>query len=143
MEQTLDNPAVSRECFKCKFKGETTATACPNCGRKLYGPREIRGRGIVQVASGGFLVVFMGAIAIFVASMLAGGMRDPANAKKIQEQAGLLLVIYAVFGMVIIFGLHGLVMGIYQIATGRRNKVLIWIMWILLFGLMFVMGMFL
>jgi len=85
----------------------------------------------------------MGAIAIFVASMLADGTRDPSNAKKIQEQASLLLVIFAIFGMVIIFGLHGLVMGIYQIATGRRNKVLIWIMWILLFGLMFVMGMFL
>ena len=142
MEQTLDNPSVFRECFKCTFKGETSETTCPSCGRKLYGPKEIRNRGIVQVLSGGFLVVFMGAIAFFVSSMLAGSMRDPANAKKIQEQASTFVVIYAIFGMVIVFGLHGLIMGIYQIATGRRSKVLIWIMWILMFGLLFVVGVF-
>ena len=141
-EQALGNPSVFRECFKCNFKGETTETKCPNCGRKLYGPKEIRTRGIIQLISGLFLVVFMGAIAIFVASMLANQLKDPSSAKKIQEQSSMLLVIFAIFGMVIVFGLHGLIMGIWQIATGRRNQVMIWIMYVLLFGLFFVGGAF-
>jgi succinate dehydrogenase/fumarate reductase cytochrome b subunit len=142
MEQTLDEAAEFKECFKCKFKGVTPSVNCPNCGRKLYGPKQIRRRGIVQVISGGFLVVFMGAIAILVGLMLTDSMKNPDSAKKIHDEAGTLLVIYAIFGLVIIFGLHGLIMGVWQIATGRRNTVLIWIMWVLLFGLLFVAGAF-
>jgi len=142
MEQTLDNPSEFKECFKCKFKGMTPSADCPNCGRKLYGSKQIRRRGIVQVITGGFLVLFMGAIAVFVSLMLAGSMKNPDSAKKIHDEAATLLVIYAIFGLVIVFGLHGLIMGIWQIATGRRNAVLIWIMWVLLFGLLFVAGAF-
>lgn len=135
-------PPVFRECFKCKFDGVTTATQCPKCGRKLYGPKEIRTRGVLQVITGLFLVVLMGGITIFVTTFLASRIQDPTASKEIRQQTGTLLAIYAIFGFVIVFGLHGLIMGIWQIVTGRRSRVLIWIMWALLFGLMFVAGAF-
>ena len=133
---------VLKECFKCKYIGMTAEVKCPKCGRKLYGPREIRTRGVVQLISGLFLVIFMGGIAIFVTTLIAGNMNDPDTAKKLKDEAGVFLAIYAIFGLVIAFGLHGTVMGIWQIATGRRNKVLVWIMWALLFALLFVGGAF-
>src|SRR4051794_14624811 len=102
------NAALFRECFKCKFKGDTTDIKCPNCGRKLYGPKEIRTRGIVQLIAGLFLVVFMGGVAIFVSTILANGLKDPTSATKIQQQSSMFLVIFAIFGLVIVFGLHGL-----------------------------------
>ena len=142
MDNIAETHGMFKECFKCKWTGTTLETKCPQCGRKLYGPKEIRRRGVVQLISGLFLVVFMCGIAVFVATMLAGNMKNPDSAKKMQEQAGMLLLIYAIFGMVIVFGLHGTIMGIWQIATGRRNKVMVWIMWVLLFGLMVVAGAF-
>lgn len=141
MQEMAEN-SVFRECFKCKYKGVTAETKCPQCGRKLYGPKEIRTRGIIQVVSGLFLVVFMGAIAIFVGAMLVGASKDPSSAKRVQEAAGTLLIIYAIFGLVIVFGLHGLIMGLWQIVTGRRNQLLIWIMWGLLLLLLFAGGVF-
>lgn len=131
-----------KECFKCKTLEQTSNMNCPRCGRKLQGPKQIRTRGAVQLASGLFLVIFMGVIAVAVGGITERAMRDPGQAQKITEQASTFLAIYAIFALVIVFGLHGIVIGTFQLVTGRRNKVLVWIMWLLLFLLLFACGLF-
>ena len=133
--------AVFRECFKCKFAAVTAETQCPKCGKKLQGPREIRTRGVILIAIGIFLAAFMGAIAVFVWLMLAGAMQDPRNAKDIRADMPALIAIYGLFAVVVLFGLHSILIGVWQVIVGRRNKIFIWTMWAILFALLFVAGL--
>ena len=121
-----------KECFKCSFRGETSNLDCPQCGKKLRTSKNIRTRGVVQIVTGVFLVLMMGGLSIFIGTLITKGINDPETAKKIAEQKDFLLVVYAFFGVIALFGLNGIVMGLWQVATGRRNKVLMWIMFVLL-----------
>ena len=129
-----------RECFKCWYRAETAATQCPKCGKVLRNSKNIRTRGIIGIVTGLFLALFMGAIAVGVAFMLAAAMKNPESARKINAESGTLLAIYGLFAMVIVFGLHSIIIGIYHVVTGRRNRILIWMMWALLFALLFAGG---
>ena len=52
--------------------------------------------------------------------------------RRIAEQKTMFMGLYAFFAIIGLFGLNGIVMGVWQLAFGRRNKPLIWVM----FGLL-------
>jgi len=124
--------AEYKECFKCNFRGEVADANCPKCGKVLRSAKNIRIRGIVLVAIGLFLIVMMAGLAIFIGTLTTNAARDPANAQKIAEQRTLFTAVYTLFGVIALFGLNGLAMGTWQIVFGRRNRVFIWIMFVLL-----------
>ncbi|HYJ92282.1 MAG TPA: hypothetical protein VEV84_13310 [Pyrinomonadaceae bacterium] len=133
MDPTLHNPSSVagppeyRECFRCSFRGEIAQTACPQCGKKLYTARNIRNRGIVQIITGLILVVMMVGLGGFLAVLAS----QPAGAE-LAKQKMLLLGVYGFFAVITLFGLNGIAMGTWQVVFGKRNKVFIWIMIILL-----------
>ena len=129
-----------RECFKCWYQGVTNMERCSRCGRKLYTARNIRNRGIVGIITGMFLMGFMGAIAVWVAAMLSNARKNPESAVKRNAESVTILAIYALFALVIAFGAHSVLIGAYHLIAGRRSRVLIWIMWVLLFVLLFAGG---
>lgn len=138
MDQTPNVPmpatglAEYKECFKCNFRGETADTACPKCGKKLRTSKNIRARGVVQIVTGVILVLMMAGLSVFIGGLVARGINDPETARKMAEQKNFLLVVYAFFGVLALFGVNGIVMGTWQVVTGRRNKILMWIMFVLL-----------
>jgi hypothetical protein len=132
-------PAEYRECFKCWYRGITTATQCPRCGRVLRTSENIRKRGVAGIVVGLFLVVFMIAIAVGVTVLLEGAMKDPASARKINAGSTKFLAIYGLFALVALFGVNSIVIGTFFAITGRRSRILIWVMWGLLFTI-FVAG---
>jgi len=140
MDPNMPAPPEYRECFKCWYQGVTAAEKCPRCGRPMHTSSNIRNRGILNIVVGLFLAGFMSVIALWVAMMLTNAMKNPESAKKINGESGFLLAVYALFALVIVFGLHSVVIGAFQAITGRRSRVLIWIMWALLFGLLFAGG---
>ena len=125
-------PAEYKECFKCSFRGETGQSACPQCGKTLRSAKNIRVRGIIQLVTGIFLVAMMIGLAVFISMLVARGANDPDTAKKLADQRSMFLMMYALFAVIGLFGLNGIVMGTWQAVTGRRNKALIWVMFILL-----------
>jgi len=131
-------PAEFRQCFKCNYEAVANPGPCPKCHcPKFLTAGDIRTRGILGILVGLFLVVFMGAIAVGVGILLLGAAKDPANAKKMNQQSAAFLFVAAIFAAVIAFGLNAIVGGIWMMAFGRRNRVFVWIMWatlILLFG---------
>lgn len=129
----------SRQCFSCNFAGVTNSSGCPRCGKKMYTESSVRKRGVVSIVVGLFLVGLMGAIAVFVALLLADAMNDPDSAKKINSEAGMLLAVYGIFAVVIAFGVNAIVHGAWMAFVGRRSRVLVWTMWGLLL-LIFVAG---
>ena len=126
-----------RQCFNCNYEATTNQTICPRCHKaKFFASGNIRTRGIVLLIVGLFLVVFMGAIGVFVGLMLLGSMKNPESARKINNEWLTFVAIYGVFAAVIVFGLNSIVSGIWMIAAGRRNRFLVWVMWALLVALM-------
>lgn len=75
----------------------------------------------------------MGGIAIFVAALLFGSAsQNVSSARRLNDEIPMLILIYGIFALVIAFGLNALISGLWMIVTGRRNRVLLWIMWGLL-----------
>jgi cytochrome c biogenesis protein CcdA len=74
----------------------------------------------------------MAGLSVFIGVLVAKGANDPETVKKLADQKTFLLTIYAFFGVLALFGLNGIVMGTWQVVTGRRNKVLMWVMFVLL-----------
>ena len=143
--KSLDDVTVTpvlRECLKCNYSAVTDQTACPQCGRKMATASSIRGRGIFLIVVGLFLVAFMGGIALFVSNLLADAMKDPTSAKRITDEAATFFAIYLIFGVVIAFGLRSVVIGTWQVIFGKRNKVLIYGMWAILFLIIIAVGFF-
>lgn len=123
----VDGPPEYRECFRCSFRGEIAQTSCPQCGKKLYTSRNIRNRGIVQLITGLVLVAMMAGLGIFI-----GVLATQPSGKDLAKEKTLLLSIFGLFTVIGLFGLNGIVMGAWQVVTGRRNKVLMWMMFVLL-----------
>jgi MFS family permease len=117
-----------RRCSKCGYETMEVVSKCPQCGRKLLSAGQVRRLGWAQLILGLFLVGLMGTITFNLApSMLRpGASQSGTRFTGTPEQAQLIL---GLFGLVIVFGLTGIVNGLWQIITGRRNK---WILVIIL-----------
>lgn len=111
-----------------------TNITCPRCRKNHFlNVSSIRIRGTFLIVIGLFLVAFMGGIAIFVAALLFGSAsQNVSSARRLNDEIPMLILIYGIFALVIAFGLNSLISGLWMIVTGRRNRVLLWIMWGLL-----------
>ncbi len=114
-----------RECVKCGFRGKVDQIIC-RCGKRLYTESNIRMRGLGLIAVGVLLSAFMAAISIGLFVLLAG-VTDKEAVRRINDSVWLLIGIYGLFAAVIAFGANSVVMGFWQVLTGRRNKVLMWV----------------
>ena len=117
--------AVMSNCYSCGFAGEA-AGKCPNCGGRLRAAKTVRRLGWLQLLIGLFLVGLMGTIAYNLAPALLSPAA-PARGSRFTGTPEQALMILGLFGLVITFGLGSIAAGLWQIATGRRNK------WIFIF----------
>ncbi|HVF47832.1 MAG TPA: hypothetical protein VNA17_09730 [Pyrinomonadaceae bacterium] len=112
----------------------------------MYTSGNIRTRGVVVMIAGLFIAGLMAAIAVGVGLMLAGAMKDPSSARKINDEFAMLAGIYVLFAALIGLGLQFVVTGGWMLAIGKRNRILVWLMWagiIVVFGFGFVLRLFL
>lgn len=78
----------------------------------------------------------MGAIALFVGILLLGAMKDPATAKKFNQQSFAFIAVLAIFATVIAFGVNAVAGGLWMLVFGKRNRFFVWIMWATLLALL-------
>ncbi len=135
-------PPEFRSCFNCRFEGNVTQDVCPQCGKRLFTATNVRWRGFFLVLIGLFLSGFMAAVAFFVSALLMNALNDPGSARKINDEYSMLLMIYGIFGLVIVMGITSMLMGIWQMIFGKRNRFLIWIFFALIILTLFVGGVF-
>ena len=124
-----------RTCYRCDYETTDVLDKCPRCGRRLRTARQVRRLGWVLTFLGAFLVVFMGAITVLVTGIIS--QADASARAKLNDNPGMLLFLYGLFGFVILFGLVGMTGGIWQIKYGKRNKKLAYI--ILGMGIIFLL----
>lgn len=140
--QAIAPTAEFRQCFGCNYETYTYETACPRCGKKVFfTSASIRKRGIVVLLAGLSIAAIMGGVAAFVAMMLLGASRNTASAQSIAEDRTTLIGIYIFFGLVICLGLHFVASGLWMIVAGKRNRVMLWLMWALLFVVSAAIGL--
>ena len=117
-----------RNCYKCGYETAEAVAKCPTCGRGLLSTKHVRRLGWVQVFLGLFLVGFIAIIIYKIApGMLEPGVPDASGSRwtGTREQGQMVL---ALLGLIIVIGLTSFVNGLWQTATGKRNK------WIIYFG---------
>lgn len=129
-----------RQCFGCNYEAVTDQTICPRCRKKaFYTSGSIRIRGVVIMVLGLFLAGLMGGVSVFVGMLLMGAMDNPDSARKIADGQLMLIGIFGLFALLIVLGLHFVVTGGWMTIFGRRNPVLVWIMWVFI-ALVIVVG---
>ena len=129
-----------RQCFGCNYEAVTDQTICPRCRKKaFYTSGSIRTRGVVIMVLGLFLAGLMGAVSVFVGMLLMGAMDNPDSARKIADGQVMLIGIFGLFALLIVLGLHFVVTGGWMTIFGKRNQLLVWIMWVFI-ALVVVVG---
>lgn len=114
-----------RICYKCDHETHEPVERCPRCGHKrVLTTTGVRALGGVLVGAGLFLVVFMGAITVIVAGIVANSA-DPNATTRFEGGTKELALIFGLFGLVIAFGAASIVGGAMQLARGRRSKTML------------------
>lgn len=125
----------SRSCYGCGLVTYEAAGQCPRCGQQLRTATHVRRLGWVLLVIGLFLVGLMGTITYNVAPLMLRAGEDGSGGASFTGTWEQALIILGLFGLVIMFGLASIFSGLWQIATGRRNK---WI-FIFMLGLFFLL----
>lgn len=123
--------SVARQCYslRCGYIVAEPLDRCPKCRGRMRTARAIRGLGWVQLFAGLFLIGFMGTLTYYIAPIM---LRPEENSAGSSSFSGTLLqaqLVLGLFGLVIVFGVGSAVNGLWQVATGRRNR---WITMIML-----------
>lgn len=121
-----DHEDLSR-CWSCGFETHKYRTQCPQCGSKLQSRRWSRRFGFLLTLCGVFLTGLMGAVLYFVGPMLKHPGEE-VNGTSFSGSATQALLVLLVLGVVFAFGATALGYGAWQMATGRRNKKVLYVM---------------
>lgn len=108
-------------CPRCSFETTERLPTCPDCGSRLQSARKVRILGWMLLALGTFLVLFMGAIAVYLGGIITGTGEPGATSRFTGGPEDLALIV-AVFGLVISFGIATMVGGLWQIKYGKPNR---------------------
>lgn len=122
----------------CGITVEGGFKQCPECGWAMRSPRNIRVRGWVLVVIGLFLTLFMGAIAWYVAPMMLHPGKE-IDGTTFTGKPGDAEFAFAIFGLVILFGLLSVANGAWMIVKGRQNRAFV-IGSLAIAGILFAIG---
>lgn len=123
-----------RVCYKCDFETAREMDDCPRCGHKLITAGRVKVLGWVLIFLGLFLVVFMGAVTVLVAGIVARTGR-PGSTESFSGGPKELALIFGLFGLVIAFGLTCTIAGVSQARSGRRSRKLVKVLMGIFFAL--------
>lgn len=126
-----------RFCFKCKWEGESAEKICPRCRKPTQTRGFIRGTGAVLVVLGGFLIAMMSIITIVVVGIIQQSNK-PGSTARFTGTKDQMVLMFGIFGFVLLFGFVSLAAGLWQLIFGRRNMILVY--FILALGVVFIVG---
>lgn len=98
-------------------------TKCPQCGQRLRSAGQVRALGVVLVVIGSSLVIVMSLITIWAMNLILQNGK-PGVTSRFTGTMGDMVFMFSVFALVLSIGFASLAGGIWQIAFGRGNKIL-------------------
>ena len=120
--------AHQRVCYalRCGFTSDEPIEVCPKCGRKMRTATSVRVYGVLQLALGLFLAIFMGVITLYLLPMMMQPGQTTGSGSRFTGTSQQAILILSFFGLIIGFGFASSLAGLWQIVMARRNK---WIVW--------------
>lgn len=131
--EKIEQPSF-KTCYVCKYEGETVEVNCPNCRKPMKSKMQIKILGGLMMLIGFFLIALMGFIINFTNQAINGNSSTVRWNASPEETKWMLAVLY----IVLLFGFSSTITGLWQLVTGRRNFLLLVIMFGLAFGLYFL-----
>jgi hypothetical protein len=111
-------------CPQCAQQAPSWMDFCPSCEARISNPGRIRVLGWILIVIGTGLVVGMGYL-IAVIYRIVQGSNDPAATTRFTGTPAQALMIYAVLGVVLLFGMVAVAGGAWQARYGTRNPHLV------------------
>lgn len=112
-----------RICPKCRFEANTAETKCPQCGKVLITQTKLRTLGVVILLLGVFIALMMA----IVTSNLYPALSQLNGSSKFTGTETQAHQILAILGLTFAAGVSFSITGLWQIISGRRNRILVWI----------------
>lgn len=107
-------------CYSCGYQTHQYRSRCPQCGGGMQTRRWSRRFGWGMLACGLFITVLIGAVLYYTAPMLLRPGVSTGGAR-FSGTPGQALFVFAILGVVGVFGVTALLYGVWQIRTGRAN----------------------
>ena len=116
--------AETSTCFdlRCGHVAVGRLDTCPRCGRKMRSSRTVRIYGVVMMLCGVALLGIMGPVTYYTLPELTHPSEELAGGTSFTGTAEDARMILWLFGLVLLSGLVALMPGLWQVATGRRNR---------------------
>src|SRR5687768_3154042 len=116
--------ADTSTCFdlRCGHIAAGRIETCPKCGRKMHSSRTVRVYGVVMMLCGLVLLGVMGPVTYYTLPELTHPGQELADGTRFTGSGDEADMILWLFGLVLLFGLVALLTGLWQVATGRRNR---------------------
>jgi MFS family permease len=124
--------------LSCRTKVDGVVERCPKCNSKMRTPKMVKRYGWVLLGLGLFLVGMMAFLYLNLAPMMLHPGDETSSGSSFTGTADQGRMILALFGLIFAFGLASMFNGIWQIRTGQRNLLIMWIV----LGLAAVLGVF-
>ncbi len=125
-----------KTCGVCDFQANTAEEFCPRCRNRLNVKSTIKGLGAVLICIGLFLIGIIGTVSVFIASTMANTGKSSSTSRW-TGTTGEAMLIFAILGAVMLFGIASVITGGYQLVTGRRNQKLVYLI-LALGGILFI-----
>jgi hypothetical protein len=125
----------ARVCKRCGYETLDPAARCPRCGRQMMRAKTMRALGWLLVGLGSFLVIFMGAITIYVANIVSH-TGEPGATSTFTGSAEMAFFMFGLFGLVLIFGVACVASGAWQVRHAKPNRKLMFL--VLGLGILFL-----
>lgn len=115
---------MRQRCHGCGNGVAVWSDECPRCGLVLHSARRLRAAGVLYLVLGLVLTIAaVGLMALIIVHIVRAD--DPELKDRLAEGAWVLLMAFGALGFVLVLGVTGILMGVWQIRDGRRNPKLV------------------
>lgn len=121
---------MRQRCGGCGAESPAWTDVCSGCGVVLHPPGRLRAAGVLYLVLGSLLTGGAAYLIVVIAGMVALA-DDPEATGRFTGTGWQLALVYSALGFLLLIGVTGILMGVWQVLHGRRNLVLVRVVMVL------------